>query len=149
MADPLTLEQAKGNLDLFCASQGQNLTDEIIAAFVKAKKDKPADRAENLITRTLGVLQAQGIYATFLLLASRKGDEETAFSKCLVALIKDAVKQDLSTDPLITLANKGSILEDLPTLLLVKRTMEQALTYARYHAKAAGEKAKAGEGNAE
>lgn len=146
----MTLEQAKGNIDLFCAAHGHAIAEKLLGHILGTdtsaeKKKKAASEAENLITRSLGVLQGQGIYAVFLLLTSRKGKEdqktspETILSGCLSDCIIHMNKTYRSaTKGILDDLREGPILSDIPTLLLVKRTMERALTYARYHAKAQG-----------
>ncbi len=144
------------NLDLLCASNGFEIAAEVIEAVLGASQKEPDDAkrhekaaksAENLITRALGVLQGQGVYAMFLYLEAKK---ETGYvplrDRCVALIDKVTGNQPGRQGSLLQeLCKEQSVLANLPTLLLVKRTMEQALTYARYHAKAAG--VKAGDGN--
>lgn len=146
----LTLARAKGNLDLFCANHAHSITEHTIAAYKQAKKDKPAEKAENLITQALGVLQGQGIYATFLLLAAKTKKPSDASTSTvvpekelqahlIVMLNAMELAAPITVDNILdTLRGETGLLSNLSTLLLVKRTMERALTYARYHAKAQG-----------
>ena len=134
----MAVPQIPLNLDLLCAKHAQIVTKEVMGAFT----EKPAEKAENLITRTLGVLQGQGVYAAFLWLSCRSEKEKTAAQKLkdglqsMVASINETYLPNI--DKFLAEPATNPILSDIPTLLLVKRTMERALTYARYHAKAQG-----------
>lgn len=119
------------NLDQLAAQSAQ----QIVA-------DGKAD-IENLITKTLGVLQEQGVYACLLFLFSRTSDEKSLAAKArphLYALLKELpafAASDISDqNALQFFAN--TVCGDLDTLLLVKDLYEQTLIYARYGAKAAG-----------
>lgn len=144
----LTLSEAHNNLDLFCVSYAQALTVAVKTAF---GADKAAEKAENLITRALGVLQEHGIYAAFLWLEvqATKGKEPEKSADCraakqirdsLAMLIKATAGFDLGEGTVILthLQEKDGLLSQLSALLLVKRVIEQTLVYARYHAKAGG-----------
>ncbi len=115
------------NLDYLAAKHAQ-------ALIKAASKD-----AENTVTRALGVLQENGVYACFLyLLASGKEDGQIIKDKMLELLGEDQLglpKQE-NDDVLNYIAEK--ITADLPRLLLAKEALEQMLIYARYGAKAAG-----------
>lgn len=126
------------NLDKLAAQYSQNIVNE--AVDVKT--------LERLTTKTLGVLQEQGIYAMLLFLSSRSSDEEKVAPKIcgqLFALLGelpglrekegrlragDDCEQAL---PFYT----DHILDDLDTLLLVRDLYEQTLIYTRFGAKAA------------
>jgi len=129
------------NLDQLCAQYGHAMCQAVAGAF-KGKGDKP-DKAktENHITKSLGVLQEDGVYAFFLYQASRgerekKGAEE--LRNTARALLKEAGIEAFqnANDPLA--AVRENLANDLDQLLLAKRLLEQALIYARYHAKALG-----------
>jgi hypothetical protein len=121
------------NLDQLCAKYGWKIADEAHQAIGKT--------AENHITKSLGVLQEDGVYAFFLYQASRGQREKPGAAKlCDQAkeLLKEAgIKGFENTgDPLA--AVRDHLAGDLDQLLLAKRLLEQALIYARYHAKALG-----------
>jgi len=134
------------NLDKLAAERAQ--------AMVKAARDvksvkKPVDTLERLATKTLGVLQEQGVYAMMLFLFSRSSDEgkiaplvRTQLFAALKSLpaFKDAqnvpAEKTNTQDTLKFYADK--VLDNLDTLLLVRDLYEQTLIYARYGAKAAG-----------
>lgn len=135
-------DQTLMNLDQRCAHFGYEMCRQVGEAF---SKDGKVDKAktDNLITKSLGVLQEDGVYAFFLYLASR-GSEKTGAKKLSVqaqALLKAIGIRPFDTifDPLAAVRGneqtKG-LADDLDNLLLAKRLLEQTLIYARYHAKA-------------
>lgn len=126
------------NLDRLCAQYGYQIADEVQKEIGKG--------AENHITKSLGVLQENGVYAFFLYQASRSSERDGAekLSEQACALLNDADLKPFDTvrDPLTAVrGNKkmSGLADNLDDLLLAKRLLEQALIYARYHAKAAGD----------
>jgi len=117
----------KNNLDYLAAKHAQ--------ALIKAASD-----AENTVTKALGVLQENGVYACFLyLLANKKKDETAPIIQAMLDLLGEdqlGLPGRENDDVLNYIAEKITI--DLPTLLLAKEALEQMLIYARYGAKAAG-----------
>jgi len=106
-------------------------------------KGQAADM-DNTVTKALGVLQEDGIYACALFLKSRTGDEKKRANVVMDEMLKllDGLGfgwgQPSSTkaeDILRHISGKvtGGNLE---RLLLAKETLEQMLIYARYGAKA-------------
>ena len=96
---------------------------------------------ENLITKTLGVLQEQGVYACLLFLFSRTGNEKGLAEKTRPHLYNLLKKLPVFANEEITDQNAlqffaDSVCNNLDTLLLVKELYEQTLIYARYGAKA-------------
>ena len=139
------------NLDQKAAEYAQEMVKQ---ARTKKVKD-PIGTLERLVTKTLGVLQEQGVYAALLFLYSRTSDENDmapAIYNPLFRLLRDEDKNPpheipaFKSDPVpannadaqTTLAfyNKH-VCNDLHKLLLVKDIYEQTLIYARYGAKAA------------
>ncbi|MCZ7672363.1 MAG: hypothetical protein M5U34_37190 [Chloroflexi bacterium] len=131
------------NLDQKAAQYAQ----KIIAASLEKGSAK---EVENLITKTLGVLQEQGIYAMILFLFSRTSKEEKiapAVRTQLYDLLKELSSFANIEDENIPQAKANAedvlrffsdtICDNLNTLLLVKDVYEQTLIYARYSAKAA------------
>jgi len=118
------------NLDLEAAKTSQ----KIIGSTMSNKSSE----VENLITKTLGVLQENGVYACMLYLDSRTSKAEKEISqivrKKLIDMTKEVVKESNSEDSYTYLQEK--ICSDLDILLLTKQIWEQTLTYARYGAKA-------------
>ena len=121
------------NLDYLAAKHAQSLIKA-------ASKD-----AENTVTRALGVLQENGVYACFLYLcANQKKDDKIIppIIQQMLALLKELEFPESPENPsnevvLQYIAEKVTR-DDLPTLLLAKEALEQMLIYARYGAKAAG-----------
>ena len=94
-----------------------------------------------LATKTLGVLQENGVYACTLFLSSRTRDVEKtladAIQKELFSLCSNLLPKKVPESRekcLEFVANE--IAGDLDTLLLVKQVWEQTLIYVRYGAKA-------------
>jgi hypothetical protein len=116
------------------------------------KAGKEAKAVENLITKTLGVLQEQGVYAMMLFLFSRSGDDKSIADKVrppLYDLLSElpAFSQNAELQKLRNGDDKPEkvlkfysdhVCESLDTLLLVRELYEQTLIYARYGAKAEG-----------
>jgi len=109
------------NLDLKCAEAAEAIAEI------------EDDGAETLITKALGVLQEDGIYAFFLYLNAKKEKLCAAVSTQAVKLLKgaDIVKNN---DDGLKVAK--AISGDLDKILLAKELLERMLVYARYHAKA-------------
>jgi hypothetical protein len=122
------------NLDLLCARYGFQIAQEV--------HSKLKNQAENHITKSLGVLQENGVYAFFLFQASRKREKEThaaeELKKKAVELLGSIPLEPFhpGSDPLEAIRGKDGLASRLDDLLLAKRLLEQALIYARYHAKA-------------
>jgi len=123
------------NLDLLAARAAQ----EIIKDTSEGLK---ATEVENLITKALGVLQENGVYAGLLYLYSRTSPNDRSISeKTRLKLLSLTSELQL---PVLTETDASTALKfltdqicsDLDTLLLVKQLWEQTLIYARYGAKA-------------
>ena len=144
-------------LDYLAAKTAQEIVLESTAIGIAPKE------LENLVTKALGVLQAQGVYALYLFLYSKSGEkkaeEKTAallVGKLWKALSEEPAKRlgvhekadvSLEENPLwksalehrdeVLTAVTEHITADLDTLLLIRDLYEQILIYARYGAKAA------------
>lgn len=101
------------------------------------------DKVDNLVTKTLGVLQENGVYAAMLYLYSRseKNDKFIAQKtrERLLSLLAELGITGLADTPQASEALKfltDHVCDDLDRLLLVKQLWEQTLIYARYGAKA-------------
>jgi hypothetical protein len=125
------------NLDQKAAQHAQIMVGKCV------DKEK---NSENLITKTLGVLQEQGVYACILYLFSRSSDDQIMakhIRASLYGLLNEiphynslSLDDDKQSpkDVLKTFTDK--VCNDLDNLLLVKDVYEQALIYARFTAKA-------------
>ncbi len=136
MAETTTL-----NLDRLAAEHAQQMVKDAKSTGVK----KPVETLERLATKTLGVLQEQGVYACMLFLFSRSSDEakvapviRAQLFQALRALPKFE-REEIEDQALkaLTFFTKN-VLDDFDTLFLVRDLYEQTLIYARYGAKAAG-----------
>lgn len=122
------------NLDSLCAQHGY----EIVHAVAPNGSLPTGDRAklENTITKSLGALQENGVYALFLYLEYRKGETGSPQTKSKIL--------NLLRHPEVNLLSPGNnhftalqqLTNNLDNLLLARQLLEQALIYARYHAKA-------------
>jgi hypothetical protein len=109
----------ENNLDYLAAKHAQSAVD--------------AGVEENLITKTLGVLQEQGVYACFLYLHAREKDNAPKVMEAMRALLKALGIESNESD---VLKYAADLTQELPRLLLAREALEQMLIYARYDAKA-------------
>jgi hypothetical protein len=110
-------------LDLVCAEYGEEIA--------KAVND------ETIITKTIGVLQEDGVYAFFLYCKSKKDKTVAVGDKAFDCLKDHRMLRNImgnDADHLKTIRDvfKGN----LEHLLFAKELLERTLVYARYHAKA-------------
>jgi hypothetical protein len=124
------------NIDLKCAEYGNKIITEI-----KSPRDKK--KIESMISKALGVLQEDGLYAfSVYVKAKRDGkstEEITAGKLFEIAfdLLKDnevAIISKNATD--FNNSIRTELANDLDRLLFAKELLERTLIYARYHAKA-------------
>lgn len=125
-------------LDLKCAARG----DKIITDIGSDEKNK----IESVITRSLGVLQEDGVYAFALYLASKKGKNRSVEEKTVSSvfanafgLLKELRLLSASSEDFLK-AVLTDFARNLADLLFAKDLLERTLVYARYHAKALEEK---------
>lgn len=119
------------NLDQLCAHYGWQIADHVHSAIGK--------NAENHITKSLGVLQENGVYAFFLYQLSRGKREKPGAIKLVnqaVMLLSDAGMTAFQNGNDLLFNVREKLADDLDNLLLAKRLLEQSLIYARYHVKA-------------
>ena len=117
--------------------------DQLAARYAQKIVADGQDGLENLITKTLGVLQEQGVYACLLFLFSRTGNEKSMAEKIRTQLYNLLKELPSFQHSVINGQNdlqffSERVCGDLNTLLLVKELYEQTLIYARYGAKAEG-----------
>lgn len=123
------------NLDRLCAEFGYKYAKDVTNAI-----NKDADKAENLITKVLGVLQEQGLYAFVLFCKSRSDTEKKG------AVVIEKITKELFKDEQLHLVSDSDLMEEirknnglasnLENLVLAIKVLEKSLIYARYHAKA-------------
>jgi len=121
------------NLDLLAARTAQGIIEE-------TKGNGKANEVENLITKALGVLQENGVYAGLLYLYSiGQPIAEKTYIQLLSLISELGLPIPASTNASVSLKFlTDNICNDLDRLLLVKQLWEQTLIYARYGAKARG-----------
>jgi hypothetical protein len=123
------------DLDLEAARAAQDI--------IKETNSKGAKEVENFITKTLGVLQENGVYACVLYLYSRGSafDEiSKPIRKQLIKMTKlvgqNTVNNDNDNAENVLKYLTDKICTDIDILMLTKQLWEQTLVYARYGAKA-------------
>jgi hypothetical protein len=120
------------NLEAICSRYGHCMINEL---------EKLEDQ-ENTITKALGVLSENGLYAmcVFLLSCNKKEYGTEILTKHLRGLWQEdgieIIARDLDSDPARILHAVQKVSEELPRLILARKVTEQALIFARYHAKA-------------
>lgn len=136
------------NLDLLAAKTAQEMianTRVYRDPKDNAEKSIEAGAVDTLVTKALGVLQENGVYAVQLYLYSRTNADEERIAKQvregLLFLLSELGLRELpqlkSTNAKVALAFLTEhICNNLDTLLMVKQLWEQTLIYARYGAKA-------------
>jgi hypothetical protein len=137
------------NLDWHAAQAGQQIIKTTKTHWDKGQeKETKASDVENLVTKALGVLQENGVYAVLLYLYSRN---EHHIAKPIRAQLLELTRllklspptgtkeklEDAEAEQVLKFLT-DAICNDLDTLLLVKQLWEQTLIYARYGAKARG-----------
>jgi hypothetical protein len=136
-----TEQMDKRILDRVAANHAQNIVDQALKTVKKAE----AKDVDNLITKALGVLQENGVYACFLFLFSRTRDKDRDIAEVVREQLLALAAADLpfgwekprpmdAETVLPYVSNK--ICAELDPLLMTKELFEQTLIYARYGAKA-------------
>jgi hypothetical protein len=112
------------NLDYQAAKHAQE--------FIQKASGKGSE-IENEVTKALGVLQENGVYACFLYLQANKKNN----SAILIEKMRELLHAlGITNDGQDALTFAQNISADLYTLLLAREALEQMLIYARYGAKA-------------
>ena len=117
------------NLDAIAARAGFEIAKKVFQ-----KSEKKSD-TENWITKSLGVLQEQGIYAFFLYLAAQNKTATQTLSEHAASLLGQQGIKILGAGDILG-EIRGGLAKDMDKLLLGHSVLTQALIYARYHAKA-------------
>jgi hypothetical protein len=129
------------NLDTLCAQCGYDIVRDVAPEGRLPKSHK--SRLENTVTKALGVLHEDGVYAFFLFLDYFRGRSESLGADHVASRAKELLRApDVS---LLRTRQPGErddfgalrdLTNNLDNLLLARQLLEQALIYARYHAKA-------------
>jgi len=127
------------NLDRLAAKHAQEI--------IKRTADKKASDVDNTVTKALGVLQENGVYACFLYLLAKEKENGPVVIEEMLRLLeglrfgwqapKNNGKTDTRAEVVIPFIS-NTVTENLERLVLAKETLEQMLIYARYGAKARG-----------
>jgi len=120
------------NLDRLAAQHAQ--------AIIQHTSDKKASDVDNTVTKALGVLQENGVYACFLYLLAKEKENGGAVVDEMLSLLDELGfgwgKPDDNRAKKVLSHISDKVTVDLERLLLAKETLEQMLIYARYGAKA-------------
>jgi hypothetical protein len=139
------------NLDYLAAACARQMVDHFeleCESASRQSRDGPGDeetprgRPDALVTKTLGVLQEQGVYACMLYLASRKEPNARRIEDALWELLDDSQLRQVC--PTLSKTGAGDRLAFFLNVLagavddvfLIRDLYEQTLIYARYGAKA-------------
>lgn len=122
------------NLDRLAAQHAQ--------AIISRTTDKKASEVDNTVTKALGVLQENGVYACFLYLLAKEGKNGAVVVAEMLDLLDGlgfgwGKPTGNSLEEVLSYISE-KVTVDLERLLLAKETLEQMLIYARYGAKARG-----------
>jgi len=122
------------NLDYICMKYAQEIVNTV--------KD---DNLENNLSKALGVLQEDGIYAMFLWLE----DKDKELRKNLNSLLNhESIKKYLQKDKNSNFPDDfkefcntlKDVLKDLDNLFFIKKILDRTLTYALYHVRTGAQK---------
>jgi len=123
------------NLDYLAAKYAQTI--------IQQTQNKKASDIENTITKALGVLQEDGVYACFLYLLARDKENGAVVVDEMLNLLSDLPfswkkpPTNNQSDAAIVLGFiSEQVTKDLERLLVAREALEQMLIYARYGAKA-------------
>jgi len=144
------------NLDRLAAQHAQAIVRRIVDE-EETQKDKEPDKkktkqqlssdTDNTVTKALGVLQENGVYACFLYLLAKEKENGMVVVEEMLNLLeglgfgwqapKNNGKMDTRAEVVLPFVS-NTVTKNLERLVLAKETLEQMLIYARYGAKARG-----------
>lgn len=116
------------NLDRECFSFSMKIVEALTNIEDEKEREKEAKNLFNIITKSLGVLQEDGVFAFYVYLKSEK---EKTIEKETINLLNKVFDKNMNC----TLENIKEITNDINTLLFAKSLIEKTLIYARYQAK--------------
>lgn len=140
MTDPTT-GTTPINLDWLAAKHAQTM----IAGLAQSRDAVSAKGLDTSVTKAIGVLQENGVYASVLFLLTRS-KKELAYSKLIVEHMLNMLTEvnanwsfsrDFRNPNTLLGEINNQIISDLAQAIWVKELLELMLTYARYSAKAA------------
>jgi len=116
-------------LDKECFSTGVSIVGSI--------KNEEKTKIENVIQKSLGVVQEDGIFAFIIYLKSIKRAGEKDVAEKIIENIKKLLQDmEIITHNNDDIEEFKKLGEDMNNMLLAKDLIERTLIYARYHAKA-------------
>lgn len=128
------------NLDRLAAQHAQNIVRRMLEGKTGEERKKAPGSIDNSVTKSLGVLQEDGLYACVLYLFAKEGGNGILvideILNLLSALNANWMKPQSNDAGIVLTYISENITNDLDSLLLAKETLEQMLIYARYSAKA-------------
>jgi hypothetical protein len=138
-----TVQMDERLLDRIAADRAQRIVEEA------REKNQKAKDIDNLVTKALGVLQENGVYACFLFLFSRTQSKEQDIAAVVRVELLKLMSEDLNFEWDVPPGDPGgwdsetvlrhvsrTVCAQLDPLLMTKDLFEQTLIYARYGAKA-------------
>lgn len=146
---------AQANLDRLAAQHAQNISRRLVDEDKDGKDrtnskeiKKAASSADNTVTKALGVLQENGVYACFLYLKAKEKENGDVVIEEMLNLLdelgfgwgkpKDKNGRVVTRAEAVLKHVAEKVTDNLERLLLAKETLEKMLIYARYGAKARG-----------
>jgi hypothetical protein len=139
----------ESNLDWLAAKHAQEIIRRVVDE-EETQKNKPEDKKktkqqlgtdiDNTVTKALGVLQENGVYASFLYLLAKEKENGGVVVEEMLSLLDGlgfgwGKPSDNGAEQVLShISDKVTV--ELERLLLAKETLEQMLIYARYGAKA-------------
>jgi len=118
------------------------LNFDYLAALHAQKVVKQSDDIDNTVTKTIGVLQEHGVYASFLYLLAKEKENGMILVLEMLDLLNSLGyvwaenRKPASVEGILQFVNEQVSCGSLERLLFAKETLEQMLVYARYGAKA-------------
>jgi len=128
------MNNSQPNLDRLAAERAQEI--------IRRTGGKTASEVDTTVTKSLGVLQENGVYACFLYLLAKEKENGVVVVEEMLNLLDGlgfGWGKPMTTGAEAVLKHiTDKVTHDLERLLLSKETLEQMLIYARYGAKARG-----------
>jgi hypothetical protein len=126
------MNNTQPNLDRLAAQHAQKIIGDT--------RSKKASEMDNTITKALGVLQENGVYACFLYIKAKEKENGDVVIEEMLNLLGAlgfgwGKPTNNGTEAVLKHITE-KVTADLERLLLAKETLEQMLIYARYGAKA-------------
>ncbi|MGH9840146.1 MAG: hypothetical protein ACREEM_15300 [Blastocatellia bacterium] len=138
------MNNTQSNLDRLAAQCAQKIISRAVdeKKVDDKEKKKLAGNVDNTVTKALGVLQENGVYACFLYLKAKEKENGDVVVEEMLNLLAGLgfgwgkPANNSAEEVLKHITEK--VTDNLERLLLAKESLEQMLIYARYGAKARG-----------